>query len=63
MGLEAWKEHKRVMDAIAERDGETAELLMRRHVRSATSGSGSAACKVSPSTRQRQKSIAGFKVP
>jgi DNA-binding GntR family transcriptional regulator len=34
-GYEAWKEHKRVMDAIAERDGETAELLMRRHVKSA----------------------------
>lgn len=34
-GFDAWKEHRRVMGAIAERDGETAELLMRRHVRSA----------------------------
>lgn len=34
-GFDAWKEHHRVMSAIADRDGETAELLMRRHVRSA----------------------------
>jgi len=34
-GLDAWKEHRRVMAAIVDRDGETAELLMRRHVRSA----------------------------
>jgi DNA-binding GntR family transcriptional regulator len=34
-GFLAWKEHERVMSAIVDRDGETAELLMRRHVRSA----------------------------
>lgn len=34
-GLAAWKEHRRIMDALIDRDGETAEFLMRRHVRSA----------------------------
>lgn len=34
-GLNAWKEHARILVAIAERDGELAELLMRRHIRSA----------------------------
>ena len=31
--LEALKEHELVVDAIADRDGEMAELLMRRHIR------------------------------
>lgn len=34
-GMTAWKEHVRVLDAIADRDGELAELMMRRHVRAA----------------------------
>ena len=34
-GLEAWKEHVRILNALQERDGEVAELQMRRHVRSA----------------------------
>jgi|HigsolmetaGSP11D_1036233.scaffolds.fasta_scaffold05884_4 DNA-binding GntR family transcriptional regulator len=34
-GLMAWKEHRRVIDAIADRDPELAELLMRRHVKAA----------------------------
>jgi DNA-binding GntR family transcriptional regulator len=36
-GFNAWKEHQRVFSAIADRDGETAELLMRRHVKAARS--------------------------
>ena len=32
--MTALKEHRRIIDAIAERDGELAEILMRRHVRS-----------------------------
>src|SRR5690606_19888291 len=31
----ALAEHRRIVDAIAERDGELAELLMRRHITSA----------------------------
>ncbi|MFT0860634.1 GntR family transcriptional regulator [Ancylobacter sp. G4_0304] len=34
-GLAAWKEHRRILAALTERDGDVAELLMRRHVRSA----------------------------
>jgi DNA-binding GntR family transcriptional regulator len=34
-GREAWREHLRVVDAILHRDGEMAEILMRRHVLSA----------------------------
>lgn len=34
-GREAWKEHLRITDAIAQRDGELAEILMRRHIRAA----------------------------
>ncbi|WP_218014162.1 GntR family transcriptional regulator [Rubellimicrobium roseum] len=34
-GLAAWKEHDRIAQAIADRDGELAELLMRRHIRAA----------------------------
>ncbi len=34
-GLVAWKEHRRIMEAIADRDGEAAEFLMRRHVKAA----------------------------
>jgi DNA-binding GntR family transcriptional regulator len=29
----ALKEHRRIIEAIAERDGELAEILMRRHIR------------------------------
>jgi DNA-binding GntR family transcriptional regulator len=29
---QAFSEHHRILDAIAERDGELAELLMRRHI-------------------------------
>ena len=29
---QAFAEHHRILDAIAERDGELAELLMRRHI-------------------------------
>jgi len=34
-GREAWKEHVRITDAIVQRDGELAEILMRRHIRAA----------------------------
>lgn len=34
-GKEAWKEHLAITEAIAHRDGEFAEVLMRRHVRAA----------------------------
>jgi DNA-binding GntR family transcriptional regulator len=34
-GREAWREHSRIVDAIRHRDGEMAEILMRRHVRAA----------------------------
>lgn len=34
-GREAWREHVRLLDAINHRDGEMAEILMRRHVRAA----------------------------
>lgn len=34
-GLAAWTEHRRIMDALLNRDGEMAQLLMRRHIRSA----------------------------
>lgn len=34
-GLAAWNEHRRILAALMERDGDVAELLMRRHVRSA----------------------------
>ncbi|KQT46396.1 GntR family transcriptional regulator [Aureimonas sp. Leaf454] len=34
-GLAAWKEHRRIMEAMLERDAEAAEFLMRRHVRAA----------------------------
>jgi DNA-binding GntR family transcriptional regulator len=32
---QALLEHRRIVDAIAEHDGEVAELLMRRHIQSA----------------------------
>jgi DNA-binding GntR family transcriptional regulator len=34
-GREAWHEHVRIAEAIRRRDGELAEILMRRHIRSA----------------------------
>lgn len=34
-GREAWQEHLRITEAISHRDGELAEILMRRHIRSA----------------------------
>jgi len=34
-GLAAWKEHGRIMEALAERDPDAAEFAMRRHVRAA----------------------------
>lgn len=34
-GFAAWKEHRRVLAALVERDGDVAEILMRRHIRSA----------------------------
>lgn len=34
-GLVAWREHGRIMEALAERDAEAAEFSMRRHVRAA----------------------------
>ncbi|WP_061931862.1 GntR family transcriptional regulator [Aureimonas sp. AU22] len=34
-GLVAWREHVRIMEALAERDAEAAEFTMRRHVRAA----------------------------
>lgn len=34
-GRDAWREHLRITEAISQRDGELAEILMRRHVRSA----------------------------
>ena len=30
---QSYAEHHRILDAIADRDGELAELLMRRHIR------------------------------
>lgn len=32
-GREAWREHLRITEAISQRDGELAEILMRRHIR------------------------------
>lgn len=34
-GREAWHEHIRITEAISHRDGELAEILMRRHIRAA----------------------------
>jgi DNA-binding GntR family transcriptional regulator len=34
-GREAWHEHVRITEAISRRDGELAEILMRRHIRAA----------------------------
>ncbi|WP_454683428.1 GntR family transcriptional regulator [Ancylobacter moscoviensis] len=34
-GLAAWKEHRRILAALVERDGDVAEILMRRHIRAA----------------------------
>ena len=34
-GREAWGEHMRITEAISHRDGELAEILMRRHIRAA----------------------------
>lgn len=34
-GLVAWREHVRIMEALAERDAEAAEFMMRRHVKAA----------------------------
>lgn len=34
-GLIAWREHGRIMEALAERDAEAAEFTMRRHVKAA----------------------------
>lgn len=34
-GIEAWREHGRILEALLQRDGELAEMMMRRHVRSA----------------------------
>jgi DNA-binding GntR family transcriptional regulator len=34
-GREAWREHVRITEAISHRDGELAEILMRRHIRAA----------------------------
>lgn len=34
-GREAWQEHLRITEAIRHRDGELAEILMRRHIRAA----------------------------
>ena len=34
-GAEAWKEHMHITEALVQRDGELAEILMRRHIRSA----------------------------
>jgi len=31
-GLAAWNEHRRILGAIEERDGDVAEILMRRHI-------------------------------
>ncbi|MEM9058469.1 MAG: FCD domain-containing protein, partial [Pseudomonadota bacterium] len=33
--MRALHEHRRIVEAIAERDGELAELFMRRHIRAA----------------------------
>lgn len=34
-GRKAWNEHRRITEAIVDRDGEAAEFFMRRHVRAA----------------------------
>jgi DNA-binding GntR family transcriptional regulator len=34
-GRDAWREHLRITEAISQRDGELAEILMRRHIRAA----------------------------
>ncbi|MCW5323500.1 GntR family transcriptional regulator [Verminephrobacter aporrectodeae subsp. tuberculatae] len=34
-GRQAWQEHMRITEAIGQRDGELAEVLMRRHIRAA----------------------------
>lgn len=52
-GREAWREHFRITDAIIQRDGELAEILMRRHIRAAkialqTALTAAAAAKPAP---------------
>lgn len=48
-GAEAWKEHMHITEALVQRDGELAEILMRRHIRSAK-----AALKLAFATAQKK---------
>lgn len=63
-GRQAWLEHLRITEAIGQRDGELAEVLMRRHIRSARNAleqalSASAAIQSIPlRTARRQRSNA-----
>lgn len=55
-GREAWQEHLRITEAISRRDGELAEILMRRHIRAARTALQTAlanADAVTPGKRRR----------
>lgn len=54
-GRDAWKEHLRITDAIAQRDGELAEILMRRHIRSAKVALATALASVEPEPKSRRR--------
>jgi DNA-binding GntR family transcriptional regulator len=59
-GHDAWKEHIRITEAIAQRDGELAEILMRRHIRSAKVALMTALAAVQPPKKPvRRKSSGG----
>lgn len=56
-GRQAWLEHVRIGEAIGQRDGELAEILMRRHIRAARAALeqalGSAAAVAAPPPARR----------
>jgi len=53
-GTVAWREHVRILEAITQRDGELAEILMRRHVRAARTALQSALSGESSSISLRE---------
>ncbi|WP_119390107.1 GntR family transcriptional regulator [Taklimakanibacter lacteus] len=61
-GHEAWKEHLRITDAIVQRDGELAEILMRRHIRAAKVALQTALAAAAAATPVRKRSAARSKV-
>ena len=60
-GKAAWKEHVRIMEAIMDRDGELAEILMRRHVRAARIALQSALSEESSSLSLQASSSGPFR--